>query len=78
MAGPDLRTRLRPLELLGLSGAAGVFAGLVVLMSTRDLVLALIFLGIAFIVSLMVFAMMALSVSPKDEDGGDDNPPSST
>ena len=78
MAGPDLRTRLRPLELLGLSGAAGVFAGLVVLMSTRDLVLALIFLGIAFIVSLMVFAMIALSVSPEDKGDGDESPPDSS
>lgn len=75
MAGPDLRTRLRPLELLGLSGLAGVFAGLVVLMSTRDLVLALIFLGIAFIVSLMVFAMMALSVTPKENGAADDEKP---
>lgn len=80
MAGPDLRTRLRPLELLGLSGAAGIFAGLVVLMSTRDLVLALIFLGIAFIVALMVFAMMALAVTPRDSDEGDEDeaPPSGT
>jgi hypothetical protein len=75
MAGPDLRTRLRPLELLGLSGAAGLFAGLVVLMSTRDLVLALIFLGIAFIVALVVFAMMALSVSPTEKSGVDESGP---
>ena len=29
---PPLRDRLRPLELLGISGALGIFAGLVVLM----------------------------------------------
>lgn len=64
MSKPSWRERLKPVELLALSGILGVFAGLVVFMSTRDLVLGLIFLGIAFIVSLVVLAMLALAVEP--------------
>jgi hypothetical protein len=71
---PDRRARTRPLELLGLSLVLAVFAGLVVLMSTRDVMLALITFGGAFIVSLVVFAMIALAVSPPDD--GSPPPPS--
>ncbi|CAN5120803.1 hypothetical protein BH11ACT5_BH11ACT5_02320 [soil metagenome] len=68
MAAPSRRDRTRPVELLGLSGIFAVFVGLVVLMSTRELVLALIFAGIAFIVSLVGLAMLSLAVRPdKDE-----------
>jgi len=68
---PPLRERLRPLELLGISAVLGVFAGLVVLMATREIVLAVIFLGIAFIVSLVVLAMLALSVAPDLQEQSD-------
>lgn len=64
MAQPDRRARTRPVELLGISGVLAIFTGLVVFMSTRDLVLSLIFLGVAFIVALVVLAMIALAVSP--------------
>lgn len=54
--------------MLGLSGIFAVFTGLVVFMSTRDWMLGLIFAGIAFIVSLVVIAMLMLAVRPdKDE-----------
>ena len=69
MTTPDRRARTRPLELLGLSGVLAVFAGVVVFMSTRNLVYGLIALGGAFIVSLVVFAMIALAVSPPDDGG---------
>lgn len=65
---PSRRERTRPAELLGLSGVLALFVGLTVLMSTRDVVLALIFLGVAFIVALMVLAMLALAVREKDSD----------
>ena len=68
MAQPSRRDRTRPLELLGLSGILAIFAGLVVLMSTRDIVLALIFVGIAFIVSLVILAMLALAVRPTGDE----------
>ena len=68
MAAPSRRDRTRPVELIGLSAIFGVFVGLVVLMSTREVVLALIFAGIAFIVSLVGLAMLSLAVRPdKDE-----------
>lgn len=63
---PSRRERTRPAELLGLSGVLALFVGLTVLMSTRDVVLALIFLGVAFIVALMVLAMLALAVREKE------------
>ena len=74
MTAPDRRARTRPLELLGLSAALAVFAGLVVFMSTRNVVYGLLALGGAFIVSLVVFAMIALAVSPPDD--GSPPPPS--
>jgi len=57
---PTLRERLRPLELLGISGALGLFAGLITGFTTREWLLALIVLGIAFVVALVVLAMLAL------------------
>lgn len=63
---PSRRDRTRPVELLGLSGVLALFIGLVVLMSTREIVLSLIFLGVAFIVALVVLAMLSLAVRPTD------------
>lgn len=68
MTTPSRRDRLRPAELLAIAGVLALFAGLVVLMSTRDPVLALIFFGIGFIVSLVVLAMLALAVAPTDDE----------
>jgi len=64
VVSPDKRDRTRPAEMLGLSAIFGVFAGLVVWMSTRDWMLGLIFAGVAFIVSLVVIAMLTLAVRP--------------
>lgn len=71
MTGPSLRERTRPLELVGLSAVLAVFTGVVVLMSTRDLVVALVFAGVAFIVGLVVLAMLALAVRPSGEEQSD-------
>lgn len=71
MSKPSLRDRLRPLELLVISAVLGIFAGLVVLMATREIVLALVFLGIAFIVSLVVLAMLALTMAPTGDERSD-------
>lgn len=68
MATPSRRDRTRPVELIGLSAIFAVFVGLVVLMSTREVVLALIFAGIAFIVSLVGLAMLALAVRPDSDE----------
>ena len=45
-----------------------VFTGLIALMSTREIVLALIFTGIAFVVVLVVLAMLVLAVRPDGEE----------
>ena len=71
MSKPHWRERLKPVELLVLSAVLGLFAGLVVFMSTRDIILGLIFLGLAFIVSLVVLAMLALAVAPTGEEKAD-------
>lgn len=65
---PSRRDRLRPLELVGFAGVLGVFAGLVVLMATRDWLLALIFLGLGFIVSVVMVALVGLGGKPSQED----------
>jgi len=58
---PSRRDLLRPLELLGLSAAMSVFVGLIVLLTTREIILSLVALGISFIVVVVVLAMFVLS-----------------
>ncbi|WP_125100423.1 ABC transporter ATP-binding protein [Leucobacter chromiireducens] len=65
---PSRRDRLRPLELLGFATVLGVFAGLIVLLATRDIVLSLVFLGVGFIVSVMMVALIGLGGKPSEED----------
>ncbi|MCU1556218.1 MAG: hypothetical protein JWN09_213 [Microbacteriaceae bacterium] len=71
MTTPSRQDRLRPLEFVMLSAIIAVFIGLVVLMSTRQLMLALIFFGIAFIVSLVGIAMFSLTIKPGDAEKTD-------
>lgn len=65
---PSRRDRLRPLELVGFAAVLGVFTGLIVLMATRDIVLAAISLGIAFIASVIMVALVGLGKKPSQED----------
>lgn len=65
---PTRRDRLRPLELLVFATVLGVFAGLIVLLTTRDLILAAIFLGIGFITSVLMVALVGLGGKPSAED----------
>jgi len=65
---PSRRDRLRPLELVGFSAVLAVFAGLVVLFTTRDFALAGIFAGGGFIVVLMIVALIGLGGKPSAED----------
>jgi hypothetical protein len=71
MDSPSRRDRLRPLELVGMSFVLALFAGLVVLMSTRNLEIAGIALGIAFIGSLVFLAMLTLATKPNRTELGD-------
>jgi Na+/melibiose symporter-like transporter len=68
MTTPSRRDRMRPVELLGISAIIAVFTGLVVLLSTREVMLALIFLGIAFIVVVVVLAMLQLAATSDQDD----------
>lgn len=71
VTSPSRKDRLRPLELLVLSGVIAVFVGVVVGASTRDITLGAIFLGISFILALMTLALLALSVQPDDAEKHD-------
>lgn len=61
---PTRREILKPVELVVISAVLAVFVGLTVLLSTRQPLLAVIFFGIAFIVSLVVIAMFTLTFKP--------------
>lgn len=65
--GPSFRERMKPLEYLSFGAVAGVFTGLVVLLTTRNWVLVGIFALVAFTATLLVVATLLLSVN-KDID----------
>jgi uncharacterized membrane protein YczE len=71
MSTPSRQDRLRPLEFILISAVVAVFIGLVVLLSTREPTLALVFFGVAFIVSLVVIAMLALAAKPNAAEKND-------
>jgi cyanate permease len=66
------RQRLRPVELVVMAALLAAFVGVVVLITTRDLSLASIFAGVAFIGALLVLAMLALveTSDPADPSEG--------
>ena len=68
MTTPTLRDRLKPLELLIVSAVLGLFTGLVVLMSSRDLILSAVSFGIVFIVCLVAMAMFVLAIKPNKNE----------
>lgn len=68
MVTPSLRDRLRPLELLVLSGIIGLFTGLVILLTTREWWLVGIGFGVAFILAIMTIALLALSAKPNAQE----------
>ena len=70
---PSRRDRTRPAELLGLSAIIGVAVGVITFFATHTLPTAAIFAGVAFIVTLVVFAMLLLAVSPP-RSSDDDRP----
>ncbi|CAD6011373.1 hypothetical protein [Agreia sp. COWG] len=75
MTQPSKRDIFRPAELIILAAVMALFVGLAVLLSTRTPLLALIFFGVAFIVVLVVTAMLVLTFKPnKDEQTELDDP----
>ncbi|MEX1080098.1 MAG: hypothetical protein WED09_13430 [Homoserinimonas sp.] len=71
MTEPSRRDRFRPAELIGLSLVIATFGGLVTLMSTRDLVLTLIFFVIIFILTLVTIALLVMAMKPDDDEKKD-------
>lgn len=61
---PSRSDRLKPIELVGLSGVMALFVGLTILLTTREILLSVIALGVTFIVALVVIAMFALNMKP--------------
>nr|WP_286132230.1 hypothetical protein [Clavibacter michiganensis] len=80
MTQPSKRDVFKPVELIVLSAVMALFVGLAVLLSTRNPLLAVIFFGVAFIVVLVVIAMMVLTFKPnkseQTEFDDDELPPS--
>lgn len=68
---PSRSDRLKPVELVGLSGVMALFVGLTILLTTREIMLSVIALGITFIVVLVVIAMFALNVKPDEAERND-------
>lgn len=64
---PKPRGRLRPVELVGASAVLGIFVGAVVILGTREWLAGLEWAGVAFVVALVVTAMLLLAVTPKEE-----------
>lgn len=66
---PSKRDRLKPVELVGFSAVLAVFAAAVVALATDDFAFLVPVTGIAvFIVTLMVLALLGLSMKPNPED----------
>ena len=68
MTQPSKRDIFRPVELIVLSAVMALFVGLTVLLSTRSPLLAVIFFGVAFIVVLVVIAMLVLTFKPNKSE----------
>jgi Zn-dependent membrane protease YugP len=64
----DRRARTKPAELLGLSAGFGLFVGLIVVLSTRQILLGLIFFAVTFIVSIVTIATLSLTVAASAEE----------
>lgn len=65
---PTRRERLRPVELLIFAAILAVFAGVVVLVVTRQLETTAIAVGAAFIGATMLLALLGLGGKPNEED----------
>lgn len=68
---PTRKQQLKPFEYLAFAGAAGLFIGLIVFMTVRDVVLALVFGGVGFILTLLLTATLMLAVKPKGRSSAD-------
>lgn len=70
MNQPSRRERLRPAEYVMLSGLMALFAFLIVLMVTRDVVLALVAAGLIFVIVIIGISMLILAITPNQVPEG--------
>lgn len=62
---------LRPIEYVGLAGVVALFAGAIFLMVTRDLLMATVVVGGAFVIVVIGLAMMVLAMTPNKQPEGE-------
>lgn len=62
---------MKPAELLAISAGMALFAGVTILVTTRELMLSAIGLGVTFIVALVVIAMLVLGMKPNASEQTD-------
>lgn len=74
MAKKNLAT-LAPSEYVAIAGLLALFAGLMVLMVTRDVPLAMIASGLVFVVVTMTLAALMLAMTPNDTPEGQKEKP---
>jgi len=65
------RDRMRPFEVIGLAVIVGAFTGIIAPVSTRNLTLAAIWLGVAFIAMLVLSATILLMIQPRKRELAD-------
>jgi len=58
---------MKPFELLAISAGCGLMIFLIVMLTLQNLMIALIGFGVAFIVTIVVLAMLVLSFRPNPE-----------
>lgn len=75
MSEPTRRDKLRPMEYVMLSGLLALFAGLVVLMVTRDFLWMFMAAGVAFVIITITIAMLMLAVAPNQTPEGQKSSP---
>lgn len=68
---PSRSDRLKPAELLAISGGMALFVGVTILVTTRELLFSAIGLGVTFIVALVVIAMLVLGMKPNASEQTD-------
>jgi hypothetical protein len=68
MTVPTIREKLKPIELVVVSLVIASVTALIVMIISRDIILASIALGVSFIVCLVVMAMFVLAIKPNKSE----------
>lgn len=77
MTAKNARRMMAPVEFVAIAGVLALFAGLTVLMVTRDVVTAFIASGITFVAVVMTISMLLLAMTPNSTPEGEKDKPDS-